>query len=101
MMVWVKAPAGSFYASIDLPFSAQEFQLPARTETVFGRQGVNRGNTLNLTGAGEPELEEGAEICRTLLCNSSSNCPSIQSLRSVTELGQVPRLNCCEQPYFG
>jgi len=62
MMVWGEAPPGSFYSNFDMPFSAPQFQMIARTETVFSNFGVFRKKTFNLTGAAEPELREGVEV---------------------------------------
>jgi len=62
VMVWDEAPPGSFYSNTDMPFAAPEFQLLAQTETVFRGLGVFRKKTFNLTGTGQPELQEGVEV---------------------------------------
>jgi predicted permease len=62
VMLWGRAPAGSYYGSFDMPFSAQEYNLFAQTETVFRNFGVFRKKAFNLTGAGAPELQEGVEV---------------------------------------
>ncbi|MFP5228229.1 MAG: ADOP family duplicated permease [Acidobacteriota bacterium] len=62
VMLWGRAPAGSFYGSFDMPFSAPEFQTLAQVQTVFRNVGVFRKKTFNLTGTGAPELQEGIEV---------------------------------------
>lgn len=62
IMLWGEAPVGSYYGNVDMPFSAQEFNLLKQTETVFRNFGVFRKKAFNLTGTGLPELQEGIEV---------------------------------------
>jgi predicted permease len=62
VMVWGEAPVGSYYGNIDLAFSAQEYLLLAGVQKSLQNVGVFRKKSFNLTGAGEPELEEGVEV---------------------------------------
>ncbi|KAA6462091.1 ABC transporter permease [Acidobacteria bacterium AB60] len=62
VMLWGQSPPGSYYASVDMPFSAQEFILARETQSVFRNFGAFRKKAFNLTGAGLPELQEGVEV---------------------------------------
>jgi predicted permease len=62
VMVWGESPVGSYYGNIDLPFSAQEYLLLAEVQKSLSNVGVFRKKSFNLTGAGEPQLEEGVEV---------------------------------------
>jgi len=62
VLLWGRAPAGSYYGNVDMPFSAQQYNLLAQTRTVFRNFGVFRKKAFNLTGAGAPELQEGIEV---------------------------------------
>ncbi len=62
VMIWGESPTGSYYGNIDMPVSAQEYNLLRQTETVFQSLGAFRKKAFNLTGAGAPELQEGVEV---------------------------------------
>ena len=62
VMVWGESPVGSYYGNIDLPFAAQEYLLLAGLQKSLSNMGVFRKKSFNLTGAGEPQLEEGVEV---------------------------------------
>ena len=62
VMVWLESPPGSYYGNIDNPWAAQQFLIYAGMQKAFAQLGVFRKKTFNLTGAGEPELEEGVEV---------------------------------------
>ncbi len=61
-ILWRESPIGSFYGNVDMPWSAQEFHIYAPIQTSFDVIGVFRKKTFNLTGTGEPTLEEGVEV---------------------------------------
>ena len=62
VMVWGQSPPGSYYSNFAMPFAAPMFQMMAQTQTVFHNYGVFRKKTFNLTGEGEPQLQEGVEV---------------------------------------
>ncbi|MGA8529180.1 MAG: ABC transporter permease, partial [Acidobacteriaceae bacterium] len=62
VMVWLESPPGSYYGNLDMPWAAQDFQMYAGMQKSFTALGAFRKKTFNLTGAGEPQLEEGVEV---------------------------------------
>jgi putative ABC transport system permease protein len=62
LMVWLESPPGSYYGNIDMPWAAQDYLMYSGMQRAFAQLGAFRKKTFNLTGEGEPELQEGVEV---------------------------------------
>jgi predicted permease len=61
-MLWLVAPAGSFFGTQSIPWEPQEFRLLGKRQTAFQNLGAFKKQSFNLTGVTPPERLEGARV---------------------------------------